>query len=183
MYTSASPVKATGTRLRSNLPRVRTSGRTGPSRGRRPNAAATASAPARPTPPTTCNPRSHPGTASATATTPSRSLTSTCADAGNRNRQEEDVMTVQPGGQQPDGQQPDGRKLGGGAIASLTGLGVLLIFITQNTERVRFQFLFWTFTWPLWWYTIMTALFGALVWFGLGVMRRHRRRVERRAAR
>jgi hypothetical protein len=29
----------------------------------------------------------------------------------------------------------------------------------------------------------MTAVFGALVWFGLGVMRRHRRRVERRAAR
>jgi uncharacterized integral membrane protein len=45
------------------------------------------------------------------------------------------------------------------------------------------QFLFWTFTWPLWWYTIMTAQFGALVWFELGVMRRHRRRVERRAAR
>ena len=43
-------------------------------------------------------------------------------------------MTVQPGGQQPDGQQPDGqqpngRKLSGGAIASLTGVGVLLIFI------------------------------------------------------
>jgi uncharacterized integral membrane protein len=96
---------------------------------------------------------------------------------------EEDVMTVQPGGQQPGGQQPDGRNLSGGAIASLTGVGVLLIFIFQNTDRVRFQFLFWTFTWPLWWYTIMTALFGALVWFGLGVMRRHRRRVERRAAR
>ena len=87
-------------------------------------------------------------------------------------------MTVQP-----DGHQPEGRKLGGGAIASLTGVGVLLVFIFQNTDRVRFQFLFWTFTWPLWWYTIMTALFGALVWFGLGVMRRHRRRVERRAAR
>jgi uncharacterized integral membrane protein len=87
-------------------------------------------------------------------------------------------MTVQP-----DGQQPDRRKLSGGAIASLTGVGVLLIFIIQNTDRIRFQFLFWTFTWPLWWYTIMTALFGALVWFGLGVMRRHRRRVERRAAR
>jgi uncharacterized integral membrane protein len=86
-------------------------------------------------------------------------------------------MTVQPGGQ-----QPDGRKLSGGAIASLTGLGVLLIFIIQNNDRVRFQFLFWTFTWPLWWYTIMTAVFGALVWFGLGVMRRHRRRMERRAA-
>ena len=37
-------------------------------------------------------------------------------------------MTVQPGGQQPDGQQPDGRKLSGGAIASLTGVGVLLIY-------------------------------------------------------
>jgi uncharacterized integral membrane protein len=73
--------------------------------------------------------------------------------------------------------------VGGGAIASLTGVGVLLVFSFQNTERVRFQFLVWTFTWPLWWYTIMTALVGALVWFGLGVMRRHRRRVERRPAR
>jgi uncharacterized integral membrane protein len=100
------------------------------------------------------------------------------AETSPRPRHEEDVMAVQPGGQ-----QPDGRKLSGGAIASLTGVGVLLIFIIQNTDRVRFQFLFWTFTWPLWWYTIMTALFGALVWFGLGVMRRHRRRVERRAAR
>src|SRR5215211_4125184 len=157
--------------------------RTGRSSGRRPRRDGTRSAPARPTPPTTCNPKAHPGTAWAMATTPSRSPTSTCADASNRNRQEEDVMTVQPGGQQPDGQQPDGRKLSGGAIASLTGVGVLLIFIIQNTNRVRFQFLFWTFTWPLWWYTIMTALFGVLVWFGLGVMRRHRRRVERRAAR
>ena len=58
-------------------------------------------------------------------------------------------MTVQPGGQQPDGQKKKGRKLSGGAIASLTGLGVLLIFIIQNTDRVTFQFLFWTFTWPL----------------------------------
>ena len=71
-------------------------------------------------------------------------------------------------------------KLGGGAIASLTGVGVLLIFIVQNTEDVKFHFLFLTFTWPLWLYTIVTALFGALVWFGLGVIRRHRRRKERR---
>ena len=79
--------------------------------------------------------------------------------------------------------RPEGRKLGGGAIASLTGLGVLLIFIVQNTEDVKFDFLFFNFTWPLWLYTIVVALFGALVWFGLGVMRRHRRRVERRAGR
>jgi uncharacterized integral membrane protein len=72
------------------------------------------------------------------------------------------------------------KKLGAGAIASLTGVGALLIFIVQNTEDVRFDFLFLNFTWPLWLYTIVTALFGALVWFGLGVMRRHRRREERR---
>jgi len=77
-------------------------------------------------------------------------------------------------------QQPEGRKLGGGAIASATGVGVLAIFIVQNTEDVNFDFLFLSFTWPLWLYTIVVALFGALVWFGLGVMRRHRRRKERR---
>jgi uncharacterized integral membrane protein len=73
-----------------------------------------------------------------------------------------------------------GRKLGGGAIASLGGLAVLVIFIVQNTEDVRFDFLFLHFTWPLWLYTIVVALVGALVWFGLGVMRRHARRKERR---
>jgi uncharacterized integral membrane protein len=79
--------------------------------------------------------------------------------------------------------QEDSRKLGGGAIASLGGVAVLLIFIVQNTEDVRFDFLFLNFTWPLWLYTIVTALFGALVWFGVGVMRRHSRRKERRADR
>ena len=76
-----------------------------------------------------------------------------------------------------------GRKLGGGAIASLSGVAVLVIFIVQNTQDVRFHFLWLNFTWPLWLYTIVTALFGALVWFGLGVMRRHSRRKERRADR
>lgn len=74
-------------------------------------------------------------------------------------------------------------KLGAGAIASLGGLGVLAIFVVQNTEDVKFDFLFVSFTWPLWLYTILVAVFGALVWFGLGVMRRHRRRRERRANR
>lgn len=73
-----------------------------------------------------------------------------------------------------------GRRLGGGAIASLSGLAVLLIFIIQNREDVGVHFLFLGFIWPLWLYTIVMALFGALVWFGLGVMRRHRRRKERR---
>ena len=73
-----------------------------------------------------------------------------------------------------------GRRLGGGAIASLAGLAVLLIFVIQNRQKVRFHFLTVTFIWPLWLYTIVMAVVGALVWFGLGVMRRHRRRKERR---
>ena len=76
--------------------------------------------------------------------------------------------------------QSEGRQLGSGAIASLAGIGLLLIFMIQNTESVRLDFLTWSFTWPLWLLTIASALLGALVWFGLGVMRRHRRRKERR---
>jgi uncharacterized integral membrane protein len=75
------------------------------------------------------------------------------------------------------------RKLGGGAIASLSGLAVLVIFMAQNTEDVTVDFLFWDFTWPVWLLTLAAALVGALVWFGLGVLRRHRRRKDRRADR
>ena len=74
-----------------------------------------------------------------------------------------------------------GGRLSGGAIASIGGLAVLVIFIVQNTEDVRFKFLWFSFTWPLWLYTIVVAVFGAIVWLGLGVVRRHRRRVERRS--
>ena len=73
--------------------------------------------------------------------------------------------------------QAQSRKLGGGAIASVAGGGLLLIFILQNTQSVSLTFLFWTFSWPLWLLTLISAVLGALLWFGLGVMRRHRRRV------
>jgi uncharacterized integral membrane protein len=66
------------------------------------------------------------------------------------------------------------------AIASIVGLAVLLIVIIQNTETIRFTLHFVHFSWPLWVYTIAAAVFGTLVWFGLGVIRRHRRRVQRR---
>jgi len=46
---------------------------------------------------------------------------------------------------------------------------------------VTLEFLFWDFTWPVWFYTVVVAAFGAMVWFGLGVMRRRRRRKARRA--
>jgi uncharacterized integral membrane protein len=71
-------------------------------------------------------------------------------------------------------------RLGGGAIASLTGAGLLVVFMVQNTEKVTVSFLVWDFTWPLWLVTLVAALAGALVWFGLGVMRRHQRRKARR---
>jgi len=92
-------------------------------------------------------------------------------------------MTQQDGVQQgPQGQpgQQARQRLGGGTIASLIGLIVLVDFIIQNRQDVKIDFLFWSFTWPLWLYTIVIALFGALAWFGLGVLRRHRRRKARR---
>ena len=82
-----------------------------------------------------------------------------------------------PGG---DATQGSSRRLGAGAIASLGGVGLLLVFMLQNTEDVSIDFLFWTFTWPLWLYSLVLALVGALLWFGLGVLRRHRRRKDRR---
>ena len=85
--------------------------------------------------------------------------------------------------QDPSGKGQNRARLGSGAILSLVGGGLLLIFIIQNTENINLHFLVWHFSWPLWWYTIFTAVFGALVWVGLGVMRRHRRRQGRRAAR
>jgi uncharacterized integral membrane protein len=74
----------------------------------------------------------------------------------------------------------DKGRLGGGAIASLAGVALLVIFMLQNTEDIRIDFLFWHFTWPLWLVVMLSAVLGALVWFGVGVMRRHRRRKERR---
>jgi uncharacterized integral membrane protein len=53
----------------------------------------------------------------------------------------------------------------------------------RNRNEVTLRFLFWSFTWPLWLFTIATATFGAIAWIGLGVLRRHRRRVAWRAAR
>lgn len=73
--------------------------------------------------------------------------------------------------------------MSGRSAVSLVGAAVLLIFIFQNTEDVTLHFLVFNFRWPLWLYTIVVAAFGAVVWIGLGVMRRHRRRRERRAER
>ena len=89
-------------------------------------------------------------------------------------------MVQQSPTQSSGGAAKQGFQVGGGVIASLSGLGLLLIFMIQNTEDVTLNFLVWSFTWPLWLFSVVMALFGALVWFGLGVIRRHRRRKARR---
>jgi uncharacterized integral membrane protein len=90
-------------------------------------------------------------------------------------RSDDDGTSVEP--------EEERALLGGGAIASLSGVAALALFMAQNTDDVTVKFLFWDFTWPVWLLTLFAALVGALVWFGLGVLRRHRRRKARRAAR
>ena len=90
------------------------------------------------------------------------------------------MVQQNPGDGRSGAAEEQGLRLGGVAIATLTGVGLLLVFMIQNTEDVTLDFLFWSFTWPLWLFTFAVALVGALVWFGFGVMRRHRRRKARR---
>ena len=80
----------------------------------------------------------------------------------------------------PSTTQGEGGKLSGGAIATLGGLAALAIFMIQNTQDARVEFLVWEFTWPVWLLVLVSAALGAFVWLGLGVLRRHRRRKERR---
>jgi uncharacterized integral membrane protein len=76
--------------------------------------------------------------------------------------------------------QGSGTRLGAGAIGALAGAGVLVVFMLQNTDKVTLDFLFWSFRWQLWFLVLLSAVLGALVWFSLGVMRRHSRRKDRR---
>jgi uncharacterized integral membrane protein len=85
--------------------------------------------------------------------------------------------------QQLETESQERRRISAGTIISLVALAGLLIFIFQNTGDTNVRFLWLRFSWPLWLYTIVVAVGGALTWFGLGVARRHRRRVDRREAR
>ncbi len=91
------------------------------------------------------------------------------------------AQQVSPGS--TSGTRGSGARLSGGVIASLVGGGLLVVFMVQNREPVTLHFLAWNFTWPLWLLTLLTAVLGAFVWVGLGMLRRHRRRKARRDAR
>ena len=75
----------------------------------------------------------------------------------------------------------NGIRLGGGAIASIIGIGCLAVFMLQNRNKVSLDFLMFHVNWPLWLVILVSALLGALIWFGLGVMRRRSRRKARRS--
>ena len=81
------------------------------------------------------------------------------------------------------GSGPQSSRLSIGIIATVAGGGLLLAFVLQNRDDVTLNFLFWSFTVPLWLFTIVVAVLGSIVWIGIGVLRRHRRRKARRAAR
>ena len=83
----------------------------------------------------------------------------------------------------PSGAGPSSAGLSGGLVGTLVGGGLLVVFMAQNTEDVTLQFLFWSVTWPLWLFTLTVAVLGSIMWLGLGVLRRHRRRQARRDAR
>jgi uncharacterized integral membrane protein len=88
-------------------------------------------------------------------------------------------MTLHQGGDS-DG---SGLALSGGAVATGGGVAALGTFMVQNTDDVSVSFLFWDFTTSVWLLTLVSALVGAVIWFGAGVLRRRRRRKARRAAR
>jgi uncharacterized integral membrane protein len=93
------------------------------------------------------------------------------------------MVQQSPSATSGDGGATSGRRLSGGLVGTLVGGGLLAVFMVQNTQDVTLQFLMWSFTWPLWLFTPLVAALGAIMWIGLGVLRRHRRRVARRAAR
>jgi uncharacterized integral membrane protein len=80
----------------------------------------------------------------------------------------------------PSASDGGGRGIGGGAIATIGGLGLLAVFMAQNTDDVTVNFLAWDFTWPVWLVILLSAVVGAFVWLGMGILRRHRRRKRRR---
>ena len=67
-------------------------------------------------------------------------------------------------------------ELRAGAIATIVGLALLLVFMVHNTERVAVSFLFWDLDSPVWVMVLSAALLGAIVLYGIGVVRRRRQR-------
>jgi uncharacterized integral membrane protein len=59
----------------------------------------------------------------------------------------------------------------------------LLAFVIQNRGPVKLTWLFWSFSWPLWLLLVVTIGLSLVAGQILLMLRRHRRRVARRAVR
>ena len=70
----------------------------------------------------------------------------------------------------------DRGRMSGGAIVALIAVAALVIFMVQNTEEIRVHFLVWHFSLSIWLLILIAVLIGGVAWFGVGVIRRHRRR-------
>ena len=57
---------------------------------------------------------------------------------------------------------PQRGRIGSGVILSLIGIAALVIFMVQNTEKIRVHFLAWHFIWSLWVIVLVAALIGGL---------------------
>ena len=68
------------------------------------------------------------------------------------------------------------------AIAGVIAVAVLA-FIIQNRGPVKLTWLFWSFSWPLWLLLVVTIGLSLVAGQLMLMLRRHRRRVARRAAR
>ena len=70
-------------------------------------------------------------------------------------------------------------KLGIVAVVAI----LLLLYIFQNVTRVPFNFLFWSFEWPLWLIILVSLVIGFLVGMLVNTLLvRRRRKARRRAA-
>jgi uncharacterized integral membrane protein len=92
-------------------------------------------------------------------------------------------QTPGPANTAPTGGAPQASSISKGLLATLAGGGLLVVFVVQNRDDVTLNFLFWSFSVPMWLFTIGVAVLGSIVWIGIGMLRRHRRRKDRRADR
>ena len=79
-------------------------------------------------------------------------------------------------------QKRSGRGTIWAVLSGIMGIG-LLAFIVQNTDDVTFDWLFWTFSAPLWLMLLITALVAFVIGQFALMWRRHKRRQARRDAR
>ena len=76
---------------------------------------------------------------------------------------------------------PAGRRIGAGTAAGLVALGLLAIFLLQNLQTVRVNFLWFHQDIRMIYALLLAAAFGGLATIALGYLQR--RREQRRAER